>query len=328
MKGGEVMTGMNLIELHKVLLSGERFIIAGHENPDGDAVSAAFALARAVQMIGGKPAVLLGGFSERYKNMPGSEFLYEGNPEDLTGDVFIAVDCATKARLGGALAVFGKIETTVNIDHHATNERYAKHNFINPEASSTCELLYLLINHMVPMDVEIASNLYTGIVFDTGGFCYGSATFETFQTASRLIRMGVDFTRINKLVLHSHTLAEAKAFGRALSNMRLESAGRIAVSLLASDELEEIGADYSDLDGIVEYMLTTGSAVVSMLVTERPGGRAKVSVRSAELDLTPIVTRHGGGGHKNAAGYTAEGAADEVLARAVSELAAALIEID
>lgn len=305
-------------ELYGILSRGKNFVISGHINPDGDAVSSCLAMALSIKMLGGNPIVLLGEHSKRYNDLAGREFIYKGDWETVSGDVFIALDCATKHRLLAAETVFDRTPVTVNIDHHISNNNFATYNYVNPNASSTCEVVYELINNSIPINLEIATALYTGIVFDTGGFRHKSTTHDTFEIAAKLVRFGIDFSKIQREIIHSHSYEEAKIFGIALKNLEMIKGTSIGVSYLTVEDMQSAKAKYSDLDNIVEYVLNTDGVEVALLFSEREDKTVKASMRSTGLNLIPIASKFGGGGHKNAAGASLECGLKEAI-QAVAE---------
>lgn len=307
-------------ELYGILSNGQNFIIAGHVNPDGDAVASCLAMALAVKMLGGNPIVLLEEYSKRYNNLSGREFIFDGDWGSAGGDVFIALDCGSKQRLGAAEAVFDRTSVTVNIDHHVSNDNFAMYNYVSLKASSTCEVVYELINNSVPIDREIAAALFTGIVFDTGGFRHNSTTPYTFEIAAKLVQFGINFSEIQRKVIHSHSYEEAKIFATALNSLEIVKDTKIAVCSLTLKDMAEAGAKYSDLESIVEYVLNIDNVEVALLFTERGDNTIKASMRSTGLNLIPVAGKFGGGGHKNAAGASLDGDLEKATEMVINEI--------
>lgn len=296
--------------------------IAGHTNPDGDAVGAVLALALYFKTLGKKPHVLLESIPARFGFMYGSEFLYTDGYEKIQPEVFFAVDCGDKKRLGAAAEVFDKADFTYCIDHHRTNEGFADCNIINADASSASEIVFELLADIgfdAAGSKEISTDIYSGIVFDTGGFKHNCTGKRTHEIAGLLVEGGVDTSFIHSKVLYEHTYPQAKLFGKAFSNMRHESG--VTYTSLTSAEIAECGCTSEDLDGIVDFMLNLDSSQCAVLVTQRSETEAKASVRSKGFPIDGIVVSLGGGGHKLAAGVTCKGSAAEVAEKIVGLIA-------
>ena len=313
--------GKDYGQLPQILQDAKTVAIAGHVNPDGDAVSSCLALALCMRGIGKSPIVLLEGFSSRFHILPGREMIYQGSYEDVACDAFIALDTSTKDRLGEAVSVFDRAPLTINIDHHISNTLYARHNFVG-EASSTAEMVYGVTGQFCPMNVDIAACIYAGLLSDTGGFRHSSTTSETYSIAARLLETGMDFSHIYREVMEMHSIAEVNIMARALSKLTVLPDIGLSYTVLTLQDMREAGADFSDLDGIVEYMLNIRGVRVSLLVTERGGDVSKASLRAVDLNVNQIAGLFGGGGHAKAAGATINqpiGVACEQMLAAIRE---------
>jgi phosphoesterase RecJ-like protein len=292
-----------------------RFVILGHTSPDGDAIGSCFGLAFALEKLGKNVTVVLEPYPQKYDILPGRKFLFTGELEQLNFDVLIALDCADVNRLGSGQLLFKRAKHTVCIDHHETNAGFAKYNYIEPHASSTSELVFKLIEKLTVPCADIAANIYAGIVSDTGGFKYNSTSKSTMEIAARLMEMGISFTEIYNKVLHEHTFAAAKAKEIAIKNAKLIYGGRIIYSHITNEELTAVGANTFDLDGVVEYLLSTRDAEIAAFIYEKQAAelQSKVSFRSLGPNMGAIAAAMGGGGHRMAAGCTVAGTAMEAL---------------
>ena len=299
----------------------ENIVIAGHVSPDGDAVGACFAMALFAAARGKKPAVLLGAYPDSYNCLAGHEFLWQGSWDDVPCELFIALDCGGKDRLGAAVSVFDRAALTVNIDHHQSNDGFANLNAVDIHKSSASELLYTILREIAPtgLDMHIASALFAGIAFDTGGFRHSSTRPETFEAAATLMRMGTNAAEIQRQILYTHSVNAAQIFGIALQHMQISSNAPIAYTMITKEEMEAAGAASHDLDGIVDHVLDTEGAKAAILLSEREGGVCKISLRSRELDMNAIAAKFGGGGHRKAAGAAINGAPKEALAQVLAE---------
>lgn len=298
----------------------EDIYIAGHVNPDGDAVASVFALALFFETLGKKPHVLLECIPKRFDFMYGSEFYCPLDDEiNAAPEIFFAVDCGDRQRLGKAAEVFDKSKLTYCIDHHRTNIGFADKNIINAKASSASEIVFELLEscgYDAAHNINIATDIYAGMVFDTGGFRHNCTGRRTHEIAGLLVEGGVDTSFIHSRVLFEHTLPQAMLFGTALKNMQHKDG--VTYTTLTLAEMSECGCTSQDLDGIVDFILNLDVSQCAVLVTQRSENSAKASVRSKKFPIADIVVSLGGGGHALAAGVSLDGSAREVCDKIVS----------
>lgn len=300
--------------------------IAGHTNPDGDCIGSTFAFALAMAELGKRPVILLEDYAEEFNILKGREYVYRGSYEELEPEIMFSLDCAEKSRLGKAEEVFEKAKYTYNIDHHISNGNFANVNIVNGNASSACEVVYEVIKDFVNIDRDIASALYTGILTDTGGFRHDCTSERTHQIAGRLVALGVDTPNIHTKILMEHSLVSAKIFAKAICKMKLENG--IAYTYVTKEDMYECGAEPKNLDAVVGYLLNTAGAEVSVFASERAGNTVKLSFRSKRTDVNAVAALFGGGGHRLAAGASAEGNVIDILNKAIEEVRSRLDEND
>jgi len=307
--------------INKIKLS-ETVYIAGHLNPDGDAVGSCFALAEILKVFGKKPVVLLETFSDKFDIIADNQHLFNGSLNDLPQrpELFIALDTSVKDRLGMFEQVFDNAAFTINIDHHVSNTNYADINYVESKSSSTCETVYSVFSSYSEINHNIAAPLYTGIITDTDGLRFPSVSPKTFEIVARLIETGINFPEIQRTVLHARSFAEARILGIALNNLRIASGGKIIYTTISISELTICGAMYSDLDKIAEHLLNIKGAEVSVLFSERGEDKVKASFRALNADVCSFASRYGGGGHKLAAGATLSGGIDSAAEEVISSL--------
>ncbi|MCL2048132.1 MAG: bifunctional oligoribonuclease/PAP phosphatase NrnA [Defluviitaleaceae bacterium] len=292
------------------------FVLAGHTSPDGDAIGSCCALALALNDMGKQARVILEPFAQKYHIIPGREFFVTPNQaEALQPEVFIALDCAAAKRLcETARKVFERTEVTICIDHHDTNKGFAMHNYIDSSASSTAEMVFNIVYEISELTQDIATAIYAGMISDTGGFKYNATAKSTMLKASRLMEI-IPFTNIYNELMHKHRFSAGKALGLALEKSERTKNKKIVFTYMTNEMLESVKASHADLDGIVEYLMTTRNALVAIFVYEKKGeqGKAKVSLRSHGPDVGRVASALGGGGHVLAAGATVDGTVDEIL---------------
>ena len=314
---------MKLKDLAEIILSYEKIIIAGHVNPDGDAVGSCLALGLFLKSKGKDVFVLLEEYNERYNILNGAELVYKGELKDLKPQIFIALDSGDKKRLGAFAKVFDNAEKTVVIDHHISNDNYGDYNYVDCTASATCEIIYKIISEMGGLDKAMAENLYAGLITDTGGLRHKNTTADTFEIASSLIKKDINFTEIYSEVFFAKSLTEHLIFTKVISDIEFLKDYPIAYAFASREMLLETGSTQKDLDGIVEYINNIRGVCVAVFAYELEDG-IKLSMRSKSLDVSRVAKKIGGGGHVNAAGAsvkaTLECALDKVINIIKSEM--------
>jgi len=314
----------NRIELIAKIGNSSNIVIAGHEFPDGDSIGSCLALALALNKMGKKVWVMLGDRGDKYDIIPGQQFIYEGDISLLEPDLFICVDCASEERLGEASDLFRKSSQTICIDHHETggDDPFADISYISTKASATCELIFHVLNEMGLINKDVASAIYAGIVYDTGGFLHKSTTPECLNVTAELLKQNIPFSDIYNSILKERSLRSAKMLALALSRLKLDDG--IAYSYVTYDDLVKEGADMPDLDQISNELSLTTGATVSIFVYEKKSGISKASFRSKNIDVREIAKSFGGGGHKGAAGSDISAPAQEALPLAINKVCEAL----
>ena len=306
---------MNIREICK---DAERIGISGHIRPDGDCAGSCLGLSlylkklfpeKEVKVFLEKPADIFScikGFSEIV-------VLEEGMPKVEPFDVYFALD-AWKDRLGAAEKFFEEAETTVNIDHHVSNaEGCGTYNYVYPEASSTCELVYELVEEEM-LDADIAAALYIGIVHDTGVFRYSCTSPKTMQAAAKLIGTGIDFPKLIEETFYEKTYVQNQIMGRALLESMLIMDGRCIVSYIDKKTMDFYQVTSKDFEGIVSQIKLTKGTDCAVFMYEIRTLEYKVSLRSTDkVNVAKVAEMFGGGGHVRAAGCTMNGTFHDVI---------------
>jgi len=285
---------------NSITKNGDNIIIASHHTPDGDGVGAVFALAQALCATGLRPKVILDKYNKKLDIVRGREFIYHGDIQSLPCDVFVALDCGDISRVAAPDGLFKRAPITINIDHHINNGNFATYNYVDVAASSTCEAVFDIIKMFVPISKDIAEAIYMGIVTDTGGFRFSSTTDKTMEIIAKLMRAGINFSKIQQETIYNRNKVQIAIYTRAMQNLRYTESG-IAYTTLTQEELKENGAEYLDLNNIVENILNIDGIRVSVFLTERDTGFTKASFRSHDVDVNAVARVFGGGGHKFAA---------------------------
>ena len=317
------------------LAGHDRFLVATHENPDGDALGSMLGAALGLRALGKDVVMYLAGTTPlpaEYRFMPLDEVL-RVPPADVGERVLLALDCANERRLGPDGGVLESAALVVDVDHHHDNTRFGGVNLIVSDASSTAEIVRdLLAALAVPLAPEIAEALYIGVVTDTGRFQYSNTTPKALRLAAELVEAGADVHGVFKRVYESMQFAKLKLLARALEHARVYEGGRLVISYLMQSDFADAGAEEPYSEGIIDYLRSTeGSELVALIREPPPNPGAptfRVSLRSSTdtIDVSAIARKSDGGGHVQAAGFSSELPLDEIVEFIRSEYVAAAVE--
>lgn len=289
--------------------------IGGHVRPDGDCVGSCMGLYRYVRenFAEKEVHVYLEDIPNTLKFMEGTEDIRHEIPEGKKYELFVVLDCGDVDRLGFSAPLFRGAEKSVCVDHHVSNQAFANKNFIRPDASSTSELIFELLE-FENISKSAAECLYTGMVHDTGVFRYSCTHPSTMRAAAALMEKGIDFTRIITETFDEKTYAQNQVMGRALLESFLFMEGRCIVSAVRKKDMEFYQVLPKHLDGIVSQLKLTKGVDVAIFMYELEKGTFKVSLRSTEaVDVSVIASYFGGGGHARAAGFSMTGTPYDII---------------
>ena len=297
----------------------DRFVLTTHDNPDGDALGSLLAAKLAFDQLGKDSVMVLYGdapLPQEYAFMPLDD-LQRRWPDDVSERVLVALDCANESRIADP-EVLGRVPLSINIDHHHDNTRFGRINLIVPEASSTGEVLRDLLRELgLELTPDIAEALYIALVTDTGRFQYTNTTPKALRLAAELVEAGADVHRVFQGVYESVQFAKLKLLARALERAKIFEGGRIVVSYLLRTDFAEVGAAEPYSEGIIDFLRAVEGADMAVLIREPPrqdGPARRVSLRASidELDVSAIARKSGGGGHRQAAGFSSEESIEEI----------------
>ena len=298
----------------------DRFLVVTHENPDGDALGSLLAATLALRYLGKDAVMYLPGTTPlpaEYDFMPLDDLVREA-PADGAERVLLAVDCAKAERIGDDAAVSGA-PLVLDVDHHHDNTRFGDLNLIVADASSTGEVLRDVFAELgVELTPELAEPLYIALVTDTGRFQYANTTPKALRLAAELVEAGADIHAVFQEVYESVEFAKLKLLARALDRAEVLEGGRIVVSHLVRNDFADAGASEPYSEGIIDYLRAVEGAELAVLIREQLSHGAsayKGSLRSSidELDVSAIARRFGGGGHRQAAGFSTDLPLEEIV---------------
>ena len=306
------------------LLEGKTSVaIGGHVRPDGDCVGACMGLYQYLRdnYRDVETDVYLEEIPSHFSFVEGTGDIRHQVEPGKTYDLFICLDCGDAERLGFSGPLFESAAQTFCVDHHISNQAFADENYIVPDASSTSELVFRLLD-CGRITRGIAEALYIGIVHDTGVFQYSCAGPETFRTAAALLEKGVDAPSIIERTYYEKSYAQNQILGRALLESIVFMHGQCIFSSVSQAVMRFYGVTPKELDGIVSQLRITKGVEVAIFLYEQEPNVYKVSLRSKEkVDVSRVAAYFGGGGHVKAAGCTMPGTVHDVINNLARQIA-------
>jgi len=302
-------------QIAEIIKKGRSFLVTSHVRLDGDAVGSELALYEALRGLG-KDVVVYNQdrTPQLYAFLPDAGVIVNRlGPLDGYDAVFV-LDCSEIERVGDEAPRIAGVRQIVNIDHHISNDRYGHLTLTDPEASSTGEMVFRLLDGMgVEITGDMAVNLYTAILTDTGAFRYSNTGPGTFAAAGRLLERGADPAWIAQQVYETFPAVKIRLLGRALTTLEFDWQGRIAALTVSKKMLDEAGAQWEHTEGFVEFPRSIEGVQVAAFLSEIGEGTYKVSLRSkGRFNVEEVARKFGGGGHINAAACRIPGDAETV----------------
>ena len=311
----------DLAALCRRMREESRVALAVHEKPDADALGAAAGMIDLFAQLGAQAALHV----DEGELLPHEQLLLpacsvvRGLPDD--GTPLYALDCGSFPRLALAVKRWGGF--VANIDHHHDNARFGDLVLLRPAASSTSEIVGDVAHALgLAPTAPAATALYAGISFDSGHFRHASTSAHTLETAAWLLTLGADAVGVYREMYERRSLGALRLWGTAVTQAEPVAGGRALVATLRRADYVAAGAGEEETEGIVEGLRAVDGVEAAALVKEQDGGpRVRVSLRSSGPDVSSIAALQGGGGHRQAAGFSSDGSPEEVTAWLSSELA-------
>jgi phosphoesterase RecJ-like protein len=313
----------------KVFAEHTRFVIMSHVRPDGDAIGSQLALGFSLMAMG-KTVHLINedGVPESMEFLKGSEIITRPPGEPLDVQVAIALDTATKPRLGdGALHAASKADLWVNIDHHISNPLYGDVNVIDATSPATGQILYEMIRALgMPLPPETRDAIYVAVSTDTGSFQYGSTTAKTYEMAAELIRRGLDVGKINVDTYDSNPFRKLELMRALLNTLQISPDGKLAHWELRDATRISLNLQPDDSEGLIDLIRGVKGVRVAAFFEELVGGKIRVSMRSKDkgVNVCNVAAKFGGGGHALAAGIRMAGPLEQARGQVLAALNEAL----
>jgi phosphoesterase RecJ-like protein len=301
--------------------------IVGHIRPDGDCVGSQLGLALALKVAGKQVACWNeDGLPQKYAFLDPDRILQKPKRGGKF-DCVIATDCASFERLGAVGSCVARRKLFINIDHHASNTRYADLNWVSPREPSTGELIFRLAKVAKwPITKRIADCLFTAVSTDTGSFQYPNTRPGTFHTGAELVTRGADLAKICDEVYQSYPLSRARLLKHIYSTFRLTHQDQIAWFWLRKADFVRTGADGEDTEGLIDHIRAIAPVVVACVFEEIGPELTRISLRSKsdKVNVNEIAAQFGGGGHPAAAGARIPGKPLAVQRRVIAAVKHAL----
>ncbi len=318
----QASTTTELAAVAEAIRSHDRFLLVTHENPDGDALGSLLGMKLALDVLGKDAVMYLGGATDlpaEYDFLPLGELRRE-LPADARERVLLALDCANASRMSAAAGLLGEVPLSIDVDHHHDNTRFGDVSVVVADASSTGEIVRDLLRELgVGLTAAIAEALYVAVVTDTGRFQYTNTTPKALRLAAELVEAGVDVHRVFRGIYESVEFAKLKLVGRVLDRAQVYEGGGLVVSHLTRADFVDLGVGEEYAEGVIDYLRAVDGAQMAAIIREPPDppeAPRRVSLRSSsdELDVSAIARQRGGGGHRQAAGFSSSESIAEITA--------------
>lgn len=311
-------------QIDELLRDARKILVASHENPDPDAVSSVLAIHNILKGQGFESLPYLPSSAPKNLNYLPGFFEIKYQIDDFTPDILFALDYGDFKRLKLPERLFNDPQLAiVTIDHHVESDQRGGVKILEPEFSSTSEIVYRWLKYKnIKIDKNIATCLLSGIISDSGGFRHVSTSSETLNTVSELLSLGVSLNKITSQTLtFDRPLNFSKAWGRVLSKTKLDENTNLAYSWVTFDDLERYKINLADFDGITNLISTSSPVNLGLFLVEYDKGKIKGSLRSEPYggrDVVKIAKALGGGGHPYAAGFQQGGTLEETLKKVIN----------
>jgi len=306
-------------QIYQRLNQAKKVLIIPHQHPDGDALGSAGAL-KDWLITNGTPVEVFCATtaSARWHFIPHAINVSTDSQhfQNKEIDTVVVLDSGDLRYAGVDKLLAGHGAQIINIDHHATNEKYGHTNMVMTTASATCEILFYFFKHNgIRVSPTMATALLTGIITDTDNFTNGATTTAALLVAGELLRHGGNLNLINTHYVRNKTLNSLKLWGVALSRLVKDENTGITHTFVKQSDLVENNVGESEVDGIANFLNNLDGSKISLVLKETTDGKIKGSLRTTVegVDVAEIAKRLGGGGHKKAAGFTVDGTVEDAL---------------
>lgn len=310
-------TNTDLPAIAEVLRAHDSFVICGHVNPDGDCLGSQLVVAHALRLLGKQVTCVLAQdvpIDSRLAFMPGAGDFVAACGVNEPAEVFLALDVPTLERMGDAAALHAAADLSITIDHHAMPTTTSALTYVDPDAASTTLLAWELVSCLgVERDAVMATCAYTGLVTDTGRFQFQNADARAFAAAAEMVAAGADPAVVSRWVYQNRSKGSLLLEGMAISRLRLNKAGSVALSWVEREDFERFDAVKADAEPLIDTLRSLEGVRVACVLREQDG-IVRGSLRAKDdTDVSLLARTFGGGGHWAASGFTIEDSLDSAL---------------
>ncbi len=301
--------------------AARRILVVSHASPDGDALGSTLALTLALREMGKEVVAFnVDGVPSAFSFLPGADTLQNQLDPDASFDLGFLLDAGELRR--GGIDLRAHCSELINIDHHPHSETFGVENYLDIEAASTAILIYRLLQQKKhPVSLDIAINIYTATLSDTGSFRYSNANQEAFNVAGAMVDLGIDAWDIASRLYETQPVQRLMLLGDALRTLSVSDCGQYASLAVTTDMYTRHGAEVKHTDGFVNYPRSIEGVEVSIFFRQTDPAGFKVGFRSkGTIDVGALARELGGGGHHNASGAQVTGSLDEVRATVFNRL--------
>lgn len=301
----------------------QRFLVATHIRPDGDAIGSVLAMAHILRQLGKQADPYCNDpVPSAYRFLPLAETIRDRVSQPSQYEVAILVDCGEFLRVGSALAdAISQVPFLITIDHHVSHAAFGNIFWSNTAASSTCEMLYdLSLRLPITIDGDLASTLYTGILTDSGSFRFSNTNQRVLEIAARLVAAGAEPAFIAQQVYDSISVQSLRLLTRTLATVSFFADDRLATAEMTQEMFAETASSPADAEGFINFLRSVKTVAMAMLFREGTDGKIHVSMRSKDnTDVAAFAQRRGGGGHRHAAAFEVEGTLENIRSHFTGE---------
>jgi bifunctional oligoribonuclease and PAP phosphatase NrnA len=325
-RAGVLASRQMLEPICQEILRRQRFLLTSHARPDGDSIGSQMAMAFALDRLGKHVRIVNADAApDHYHEFPGLDRIEIASHTDADADAVIVMECSDLTRTG-VTGFEGRY--IINIDHHAGNRMYGALNWFDESAAACGEMVFDLIRALgVPLSLEIATHIYLAILTDTGSFHHSNITPRTFDICRQSVEAGVNPAAMARRVFDSNSFGKLKLIGALLDAMELIDDGRLAVMYMDDVMLTSCGCTHNDTEGVINLPLTAREIQAVVFFKVGAAGDVRVSMRSKyDVDVRMVANAFGGGGHKNAAGFTVTGRLEDVRPQIIERIVAAIAQ--
>lgn len=300
-----MINSKNLKKLDEFVEKSNKIAVVAHADPDGDSIGSIMALREILKTKGKDIDFFINGeipFNYKFiKDLDKASLSYKEKKYDL----FFALDSSDEERLADKVDIMKNSKKTICIDHHKTNKGYCNLNIIEPDFSSTGEIIYEIFKTLkYEINERAAENIFIAIITDTGKFIYDNAGYKTFENVSDLLKLNINKNEIVKNLYSSEPKNIFKLKADVFNSTEFFMEDKVALSCLFKENLKKYNLSLKDIDGLVERLRDIENVEISILIKELDDKTYKISMRSlGNSDVSKVCETFGGGGHKNAAGF-------------------------